>query len=163
MSGQLESLTAYLMSTMPARIHGTFEAGSTGGTLVSTRKNLGNGRRRIGVARQGIELSWYAYPYREFPPATLYALVLAWIEGYANTLFDELDLPEPTFDVVLGTEQQGRGDVTITLELADELLIVEDPRGDILLDGRRWSLSGPELWVAEDFDVEVTIERTDKD
>ena len=163
MSGQLESLTAYLMNTMPARIHGTFAAESTGGHLVSTRKNLGNGRRRIGVARQGIELSWYVYPYREYPPAMLYALVLAWIEDSANALFEELDLPEPTFDVVLGTEQQGRGDVTISLELADELLIIEDSRGDIVLDGRRWSLSGPEIWVAEDFDVEVTIDRADKD
>ncbi|MEM5487062.1 phage tail protein [Enterobacter cloacae] len=163
MTGQLESLTAYLLGTMPARIHDMFSVESTGGTLVSTRKNLGNGRRRIGVARQSIEISWYAYPYRDYPPAMLYALVLAWIESYANSLFEELSLPEPTFDVALGTEQRGRGDVTVSLELADELIITEDPKGEIVLDGRRWKLSGPEIWVAEEADVGVKIGRTDKD
>ncbi|RTP98382.1 phage tail protein [Enterobacter sp. WCHEn045836] len=163
MSGQIESLTTYLMKTVPARIQGFFASESLGGQLIPTQKNLGNGFRRLGIARQDIELTWEAYPYREYPPAMLHALVLAWLEESANPLFDELGLPDPSFEVVLDTEQQGRGDVTITLELADELIIIEDPGGDIPLDGTRWRLETPDIWVAEQFGISAVVDHGNKD
>lgn len=157
MSGQLESLTAYLMALTPVRIHGSFMAETAGVQLVRSTRRVSEGQQRIGVARSTVELSWYAYPYREYSPAMIYALVLAWIEGHANDLFDELNLPEPSADISLDTEQQGRGDVTITLELADELILWLDEQGEIELSGERWSLATPEVWTAETFEVDTRI------
>ena len=153
MSGQLESLTEYLLRSTPERIHGAFQSEIVDVQLVYSSKDLGAGQRRCGIARQTIELSWYAYPYREYPPVLLYTLVMAWIEGYANTFHDELQLPPPSVDPSLDTEQHGRGDVTITLELAEELVIQEHPQGEVELHGRRWSPVCPEIWAAETFAV----------
>ncbi|HFI1904558.1 TPA: phage tail protein [Enterobacter roggenkampii] len=157
MSGQLESLTEYLLRSTPQRIHGAFKSETVDVQLVYSSKDLGAGRRRCGIARQTIELSWYAYPYREYPPVLLYTLVMAWIEGYANALHDELQLPAPTVDPSLDTEQQGRGDVTITLELAEELVIEEHPQGEIELHGKRWTLVSAEVWTAETFEVMASV------
>lgn len=157
MSGQLESLTEYLLRATPQRIHGTFQSEIADVQLVYSSKELGAGRRRCGIARQTIELSWYAYPYREYPPTLLYILLMAWIEGYANALHDELQLPAPSVDPSLDTEQQGRGDVTITLELAEELVIEEHPQGEIELHGKRWTPVCPEVWTAETFEVLASV------
>ncbi|EOK1143080.1 TPA: phage tail protein [Klebsiella pneumoniae] len=153
MSDQLESLTNYLMARTPARIHGFFEAEITGVQLIRSMKDLGLGQMRIGISRSTVMLSWYAYPYREYPPSLIYALVMAWIEGQANALFDELQLPDPAADVSLGTEQQGRGDLTITLELAEALVLRQHEQGEIGLCGKRWTLHEAEVWTAETFDV----------
>ena len=157
MSGQLESLTSYLLARTPARIHGFFAAEIADVQLIRSTKNLGMGQLRIGLARHTIELSWYAYPYREYQPALIYALVLAWIEGHANKLFDELQLPAPSADVSLDTEQQGRGDLTITLELIEELTAQEHEQGEIELYGKRWTLAGAEVSTAKSFNVEADI------
>lgn len=156
MSGQLESLTEYLLRATPQRIHGTFKSEPVDVQLVYSSKDLGAGQRRCGFARQTIELSWYAYPYRAYPPVLLYTLVMAWIEGYANAFHDELQLPAPSVDPSLDTEQ-GIGDVTITIELAEELVIEEHPRGEIELHGKRWTPVCPEVWTAEMFEVVASV------
>lgn len=156
MSGQLESLTEYLLRSTPQRIHGTFKSEPVDVQLVYSSKDLGAGQRRCGFARQTIELSWYAYPYRAYPPVLLYTLVMAWIEGYANAFHDELQLPAPTVDPSLDTEQ-GIGDVTITIELAEELVIEEHPQGEIELHGKRWTPVCPEVWTAETFEVMASV------
>lgn len=156
MSGQLESLTEYLLRATPQRIHGTFKSEPVDVQLVYSSKDLGAGQRRCGFARQTIELSWYAYPYRLYPPVLLYTLVMAWIEGYANAFHDELQLPAPSVDPSLDTEQ-GIGDVTITIELAEQLVIEEHPQGEIELHGKRWTPVCQEIWTAETFEVMASV------
>lgn len=158
MSGQLQSLTDYLLARTPERIHGFFAAEIADVQLIRSTKDLGMGQMRIGLARHTVELSWYAYPYHEYQPVLIYALVLAWIEGNANAIYDELQLPAPTADVSLGTEQQGRGDLTITLELIEELTMQEHKRGEIELYGKCWTLAEAEVSAAKSFLIKTCID-----
>ncbi|HBM2908091.1 TPA: phage tail protein [Klebsiella michiganensis] len=154
---QLDSLTRFIRENTPPRTQTYFEAVQDSGTLIRSFKDMGLGQYRLGIARYTVTLDWASLPYRLYSPVLLYAAVLAWLEQFRDPLFDELELPDPTFDVVFDNEQSC-SDVLITLELADAITIIRDPAGDILLNGERWMLQTPDIFTAEEFglDVEVT-------
>lgn len=162
MSGQLQSLTGYLMAQTSPRLQTFFAAEQTTGTMHRKSKALGLGQQLIGVVRYKAELSWLDFPYRDFPPEVIYAHVLAWLDDSANALFEELSLPDPDIDVSLNTEQ-GTCDLYITLELAEEIAIAPDKDGEIALRGQRWAVILPDVWTAEEVTVHASIEEESGD
>lgn len=153
---QLDCLTNFIRETTPPRTQTYFEAVQDAGTLIRSHKDLGLGQYRLGIARYSVTLDWASLPYRLYSPVLLYAAVLAWLEQSRSALFDELELPDPTFDVVFDNEQSC-SDVLITLELADEITIIRDPVGDILLNGERWALQTPDMFIAESFSLDTSV------
>lgn len=143
---QIESLTAYLEQNMPPRAMQFFNSEINDAHLMHAAKAMGLGQRRIGLFRYNALLSWDRFPYRECPPALVYALFFAWIEQYRNTFYDELELAEPTVDIEFDEEKTGS--LAITIELADEITITPDDKGEIPIGDQRWRLETPEIWTA---------------
>lgn len=143
---QIESLTAFLDKTMPPRAMQFFASEINDAHLMHAAKALGLGQRRIGIFRYNALLTWDRFPYRECPPALVYALVFAWIEQHRNSLFDELNLAEPVVDIEFDDEKTGS--LAITIELADEITITPDEQGEIPINEKLWRLEYPEIWTA---------------
>lgn len=143
---QIESLTGYLEQHMPDRAMQFFESAMEDATLVYSVKALGLGQRRLGVFRYSARLSWDRFPYRQCPPALVYAMVFAWADTSRNHLYDELSLGEPAVDIEFDEEETSS--LSITLELADEITITPDEAGEIVMAGKRWRLAYPDVHVA---------------
>lgn len=91
---QLESLTAFITANLPPDAMQMFSSSMEDCELVRNAKALGNNQRRIGVLTYTARLSWDDFPYRKYSPGLIYALVLAWVDEFANELRDELKLAD---------------------------------------------------------------------
>lgn len=156
---QLEDLTAYLQAYMPPRSLQFFDADMVSGEMIRSTKALGLGRYRLGIIRYTAVLAWLGFPFREYPPALIYAHVMAWIEERQNQLANELNLPPPRIDPAFDHERAA--DLMIDIEMVDEITVIEDPQGDIHFNGKRWSLEPPKVYTATEFEIVATVARAD--
>lgn len=159
MSGQLESLTEHLRKTIPPRIFQFFDAQIDSGQLIRTTKSLGAGRYRMGVLRYEALLSWVNFPFREYPPALIYAQVMAWTDEFQNDLAEELNLGSPGVDMAFNHERVG--DLIITVNMVDEITMKEAGDGPVFFRGKRWALELPEVYYATDLALDVRTMRPD--
>lgn len=148
---QLESLTAFITDHLPPEAMQMFSSSMDDCELVRSGKALGNGQRRIGVLTYSARLSWDNFPFRLCSPGLVYALVIAWMNDYANALRDELKLAEPTVDPEF--DDEGSCILDVVIGLADPLIIREQEGGPIPYGGKRWDIVNPEIWVAEEIDI----------
>ncbi|WP_411705643.1 phage tail protein [Edaphovirga cremea] len=144
---QIESLTDFLTENMPPRAMHQFVSEIQDATLPPAAKALGLGQRRLGIFRYNAALSWGRFPFRECPPALVYALLYAWIEQYRNPLYDEMRLGAPDVDIEFDDEMTGS--LSIVIELADEVTVIEDPEGPIPIGNKRYRLANPDIWTAK--------------
>lgn len=148
---QLESLTAFISDNLPPEAMQMFSSSMDDCELVRNAKGLGNGQRRIGVLTYSARLSWDNFPFRRYSPGLVYALVIAWMNEYANELRDELKLAEPTVDPEF--DDEGSCILDVVVGLADPLIIREQEDGPIPYGGKRWEIVNPEIWVAEEIEI----------
>lgn len=148
---QLESLTAFITDNLPPDAMQMFSSSMDDCELVRNAKGLGNGQRRIGVLTYSARLSWDNFPFRRYSPGLVYALVIAWMNEYANELRDELKLAEPTVDPEF--DDEGSCILDVVVGLADPLIIREQEDGPIPYGGKRWEIVNPEIWVAEEIEI----------
>ncbi|MCU2344547.1 MULTISPECIES: phage tail protein [Enterobacter cloacae complex] len=154
---QLESLTAFITANLPPDAMQMFSSSMDDCELVRSAKALGNNQRRIGVLTYSARLSWDNFPFREYSPGLIYALVLAWVDEHANDLRDELKLPDPTVDPEF--DDEGSCILDVVVGLADPVIIREVDDGPIPFRGKSWDIVNPEIWVAEE--AEFVVQRGD--
>lgn len=142
---QLDSLTDFMRRHIPPRAMNAFKSEMHDASLKLVYKDLGMNQRCLGVLRYYATLSWQRFPYRECPPAMVYALLLAWLKDHRNPFYDELGLGEPDVDIRDDDELGGLLDISI--ELADSITVTEDTDGDIPCSGRRYRLAYPEFYT----------------
>lgn len=154
---QLESLTAFITENLPRDAMQMFSSSMEDCELVRSAKALsntpGNIQRRIGVLTYSARLSWDNFPFRKYSPGLIYALVLAWVDEFANELRDELKLPDPTVDPEF--DDEGACILDVVIGLADPLIIRQTENGPIPYKGQRWEIVNPEIWVAAEMDLIV--------
>lgn len=149
---QLASLTRYLITALGERVMQTCEIDTSEVRMINAAKNLGLGFLRTGFDVFDAEFAWYDWPYRQFDPKLLTSLFEAWI--YDNDeMRDTLDLGLPVFDVATGDDDTMT--VTVDITLYSDRVIKEDDNGIIRRGGKRYSLQLPEVWVAEDMEINV--------
>lgn len=148
---QLESLTAFITANLPPEAMQMFESAMDDCEISRNAKALGLGQRRIGILRYNAHLSWDNFPYRRFSPGVVYALVLAWIDEYANELHGQLNLPDPTVDPEF--DDEGSCILDIVVALADPIIIKPSNTGAIPFKGERWELVGAEVWTATEAEI----------
>ncbi len=123
----------------------------------ATPKRWGTDRRRIGVLVTTARLSWDDLPYRKYSPGLLYALVLAWVDEFANELRDELKLADPTVDPEF--DDEGSCILDVVVPLVDPLVLREVEKGPIPFKGKKWDIVNPEIWEASQ--LEFIVQRGD--
>lgn len=145
---QLENLTAFFTSNVPARAMKAFGSVVDEMEFVPAAKDLGLGQYRQAVIRYDAVLSWERFPYRLCPPQLLMSLMAAWLDEADRELLVEIGVTEadPQWDVSVADEETA--DIVLTVPMAEELVIREDEKGRIPWQGKRWSLVEPEIWTA---------------
>jgi hypothetical protein len=146
---KLSALSAHI-AALPGIARDNMEAFADLGKLVPTGKDLGN----------GIEIGRFKYDAVigiEQCPAVLASLLLSsvmvWL-AVNDPDRDLLGLTDPEVDVTIHDEQYVY--VQLNIEFDEALGLVPDTSGDILWDGRRWSVSDIGIDVAE------VLEKLDK-
>lgn len=147
---QLTDLTSFVDGHLPARVKVT-ESWMDNQKLTPALKNIGKGQRRIGITTYDGVLEWDKLPYRQFDPAVLYALVLAWLMEGANEARSDLNLGDPDVEVELYDEESAL--VTITVPLVDEIILLPDSGGGIPMDGQTWQVVDATYDYAETADI----------
>ncbi|HEO9045952.1 TPA: phage tail protein [Enterobacter kobei] len=153
---QLDDIVAFLTRVMPARTLDYFNADMTAVQLIPSTKSLGLGYYRLGILRYTATISWNGFPYREYPPAMIWAHLLSWLHDHRNEVSSELELPMPTIDPLFIDEWSS--DIDIDIELADEITIQESSDGEIEFMGKRWRLLLPETSYATEHVVRAAMD-----
>lgn len=147
---QLESLTGFIKSVMPPRAMQSFTSEMTGLKTIPAARDMGMGQVQLSVIRYDAELIWERFPYRECDPRLLMALLEVWLgmEIADRELFGQVGITnaDPDWDVELIDEETAI--VTVTVPMAERLVIVPDDQGDIPYQGGRYRLADAEIWTA---------------
>lgn len=143
---QLDSLVKFIKDNVPERAMIEFDSYMDNPKLQRSNKNLGLDQRRLGVLIYDGVLSWDRFPYTEFDPQILFALVLIWLTD--NSLDDNFQLEEPTVDLELIDTKTAI--LSITVGMVDEIRVKSDENGAIPMKGKKWAICSPEIWTAED-------------
>lgn len=146
----LRLLSEYLKEKLGGAIckRMTAEMGRT--ELQLTTKNMGQGLN-IMVMTYDAEIHFETFPFKKFDPATLYAILGAWLMDYDSR--DEYELADP--DVQIAIEDENNAELLITVEFREPIMVVEDPDGLIELRGKTYKIAPYEIWVAENFEMAV--------
>ncbi|WP_333891744.1 phage tail protein [Atlantibacter subterraneus] len=150
---QLDDLTGFLLANMPKRAMQGFDSQMDEIVFIPAQRETGLGQYRLSVMRYNAVLTWARYPYREYDPQIMMALLLVWLTQADRSLFEEIGIDNtlPDFDIELTDEETAI--VVVTLPMAQEINLVPDPDGAIPFDGQRWRLDSPEIWTAQDMTV----------
>ena len=119
---QLENLTAFFTSNVPARAMQSFDSVVDEMEFVPAAKDMGLGQYRQAVIRYDAVLSWERFPYRLCPPQLLMSLMAAWLDEADRELLDEIGVTEadPQWDVSVADEETA--DIVLTVPMAEELV-----------------------------------------
>lgn len=79
--------------------------------------------------------------------------MLAWVDGFANELRDELKLADPTVDPEF--DDEGSCILDVVVPLVDPLVLREVENGPIPFKGKKWDIVNPEIWEATELDLIV--------
>lgn len=147
---QLESLTSFINSEMPPRAMQSFSSEMTGLKTIPAARDMGLGQVQLSVIRYDTELIWERFPYRECDPRLLMALLEVWqaIDTQDRDLFGQVGITnaDPDWDIELIDEEAAI--VSVTVPMAERLIIVPDENGQIPYQGGRYRLADPEIWTA---------------
>lgn len=145
---QIDSLTAFITSNMPKRAMLSFSSEIDAMKTIPAAKDYGLGQYRQSIIRYDAVLSWERFPHRECDPRLLMSLLDAWLAGNAQDLLGQVGITNADPDWDIGVIDDNTSMVVVTVPMAEELVIVEDEKGPIPLDGKRWRLSDPVIWTA---------------
>ncbi|MFE8047593.1 phage tail protein [Brenneria goodwinii] len=145
---QLDALTGFIRKSLPERVMQGFDSLMDEVSFIPAQRDLGEGQYQLAVMQFDAVLSWERFPYRECDPRNLCALLLVWQTNQDEQPFMDagLDMELPTLDI--DVIDQKTAVVVVTLKLAESLAIVEDAKGIIPFDGKRYRLADPEIWFA---------------
>ncbi|HAF2130354.1 TPA: hypothetical protein G9F27_004642 [Salmonella enterica] len=152
---QFDSLYAYLHQVFDASVFDNtyFDSWMDDIRLLPAVKNMGLGQIRMGIRQYNAVFDWQRWPWRQIDPDLLLCALLVWRDEQANDLYNQLELGAP--DVYITTPEDNVAQVTINMPLADPINLIPDENGPIIMNGIRYRLDKPEVWVAEDITVSV--------
>jgi len=150
---QLDELYRFVDSNLPDRLMDTTgaDAWMDDIELIHAAKAMGlneqgKNQRRIQVRRYNATLAWERWPYRQYDPDVLFSLVDVWLIEHSNEHYNKLELDPPAVFVQLMDD--GNAIITITVPLADDIVLVEDENGVIPLQGKLYSVAPAQVSVA---------------
>ncbi|SFC49584.1 phage tail protein [Pragia fontium] len=146
---QLDSLVGFIKQNVPKRYMNEFDSWMDEPVLKRAQKAVGLNQRRLGVLVYNGTLSWGRFPYREFDPQIIFALILVWLS--ANSLDEQFQPEEPTIDLEVSDDKTA--DLTIQVGLVDEINVKPDEKGQIPIKGEKYAICSPIIWTAEEISL----------
>lgn len=146
---QLDELHDFVRRNLPERLMTTTgaDAWMENIEIIHAAKAWGLNQRRVAVRQYQATLAWERWPYRQYDPDTLFALVMVWLAKHANEHYNRDELPPP--DVILQLTDNDNASLFITVTLADDIILVEsEDEGIIPLEGKRYRVAPPTVNTA---------------
>lgn len=148
---QLDELHAFVRQCLPERLVTTVgsDAWMDNIKLEPAAKDWGLKQRRIAIRSYSASLAWERWPYRQYAPDVLFALVMVWLQEHDQHDPMVSAMIEP--DVFVELIDNENATVVITLPLADNILLKEDAEaGTIPLGGKQYRvIEDPRINVAK--------------
>ncbi|MFA0607261.1 phage tail protein [Vibrio amylolyticus] len=149
----LRGLNDRILELVPNSLHSDIECWMEGIELVINPSHQGRGRDIGYMTYSGI-FSFERFPFKKVNTASVMASVMAWLmDNDAHR--EDFELGNPTCDVEPTSDDTVI--MTIEIDFVEPLKVVENPDGDVLWNGKRWSVAEYEIWQAKH--VEVGIKR----
>ncbi|CQJ45000.1 phage tail protein [Yersinia rohdei] len=142
---QLQSLTAFVQGNLPQRLRKLeFNSDMDELRFIPAQRDLGLDQYQLALMQFDAVLSWGRFPYRDYDPRNLCALLLVWMIDNAPDHGPEPELPTIDIDVI----DDKTATVVVSMGLTESLSIKKDEAGEIPFQGAKWRLTDPELWLA---------------
>ncbi|MEJ3672437.1 phage tail protein [Vibrio vulnificus] len=113
--------------------------------LIMGAKNQGHG---FDLFTQIYEAEFYfdRFPFKEYPPATLFAQFIAWLMDKDSEREDS-SVPDPEVSITVQSETEAI--IVVTVPFEEPVKITADPHGDIQWRGGKWKVEEYQINVAE--------------
>ncbi|OJB87241.1 phage tail protein [Yersinia ruckeri] len=142
---KLQRLTAFIEAHLPERLRGLeFNSAMDEVSFIPAQRDLGLDQYQLALMKFDAVLSWGRFPYRDYDPRNLCALLMIW--GIENPPDSGEDMEQPNLDIEVIDEKIAM--VVVSLSLSESLSIVKDEHGSLPFEGNKWRLTDPELWIA---------------
>ncbi|MHA3541208.1 phage tail protein [Yersinia enterocolitica] len=142
---KLQSLTAFVQGNLPQRLRKLeFNSDMDELRFIPAQRDLGLDQYQLALMQFDAVLSWGRFPYRDYDPRNLCALLLVWMIENTPDYGPEPELPSIDIDVI----DDKTATVVVSMGLTESLSIKKDEAGDIPFQGAKWRLTDPELWLA---------------
>ncbi|AKH22529.1 hypothetical protein AT328_002249 [Escherichia coli] len=150
---QFDSLYAYLRQVFDISVFDNtgFDSWMSDIRLLPAEKDMGLGQIRMGIRQYNAVFDWQRWPWRQVDPDLLLCALLVWRDEQANDYYSQLELDAP--DVNIEPTDDNIAEVTVSMPLADPIILIPDEAGFIMMGGIRYRLDKPEIWVAENITV----------
>lgn len=144
---KLQALTGFMQVNLPPRLRSLeFNSDMDELRFTPAQRDLGLNQYQLALMQFDAVLSWGRFPYREYDPRNLCALLLVWLIENADNRDTEPSLPSIDIDVI----DAKTAIVVVSMAITESLSIVKDPAGVIPFMGEQWRLADPELWLAHE-------------
>ncbi|NXZ86286.1 phage tail protein [Serratia fonticola] len=145
---QLDELYAFIKANLPERLMRTVgaDAWMDDIELIHAAKDWGLDQRRVAIRKYTATLAWERWPYREYDPDVLFALVMVWLAGRVNQHYDHLEFPAPSVFVELMNDRDAI--ITIDVPLADDIILTVSDEGIVPIKDKSYVVAQPTVNVA---------------
>lgn len=141
MKSQIELLSAYIRQSLPPRALNGYSCFADEIRLEPAFKDMGNGQLRTALIFSKAVLDWDDFPYTECPPSLVFSAVCLWFSDYAGDAAERYELDQPAVELeVIDTKT---AILTIEVSLVEEIFIIPDEKGSLLVDGCRYRVADP--------------------
>ncbi|MEN3260706.1 phage tail protein [Sodalis endosymbiont of Spalangia cameroni] len=153
---KLDALTTHIRTHLPERIAQVeFTSAMDEVGFIKAERDLGRDHYQLAVMVCEVTLAWGRFPYREYDPCNLCALLLTWQIEHACDDLMVPGLPQVPPDIAI-VLNEASAVVEVSMTLHEPLIIAMDAHGDIPFDGKHWRLAEPSIWWATDLPVITT-------
>lgn len=141
----LQALNEKLVSIVPKKCHKDMKCWMEDVELKLAPKHHGHGLD-IGRMEYTAVFSFERFPFNEFNPAIVYAVVMGWLQDH-DSLREQFELDDPISDVEPDSDTTAI--MTIEIDFVEPISVVESPNGLIEWRSKRYELAPYEIWIAE--------------
>ncbi|HBK4770951.1 TPA: phage tail protein [Serratia liquefaciens] len=146
---KLETLTAFIQANLPPRLANLeFNSDMEEVSFINAQRDMGLNQYQLAVMEYEAVLSWGRFPYRQFDPRNLCALLLAWLIENADEGLIEQGFEQSMPELAIVVTDDKTALVEVVIKMAEPLTLIQDDQGVIPFDGKRWQLADPEIWWA---------------
>ncbi|MDK2597906.1 phage tail protein [Pseudoalteromonas obscura] len=147
---KLDQVCLHLMNNMKPFIkNNDLDGWQSGGTLMLCGDDLGTGFL-LAKWRYGAVIQIERFPHKRLNPYTLLGLLATWVAEHDPQRHD-LALDDPELDIEVVSDDHAQ--VTIELELVDDIELLPDENGPLVYQGQRYRVALVPVNTAEEAEL----------
>lgn len=155
-----QQLTDYLLQFLPKDYQRNFYSWIENGRLINRGRDVTEKGNLLAVMETDCVFWFEELPFRKISPKKLMALIEIWLNENSDCEHFPDGNDEIPFELVLLDDNTA--DLQFSLKFIDPIYLQSDDEGEFNLHGEAFSLESPEIWVAENFEIEARIRHSNR-